>query len=100
MIKRGDEYKRKGTPDVYVIREALHDRDEYLLQHMGLRVFWITGFDLALYYEEVPLPNLIKNYIEGLTKDVSDYNRCTHEWKEYLGFRETYKDCVKCGAKG
>lgn len=36
----------------------------------------------------------ILKWYEGVPKI-----KCTHEWKEYIGFTERYKYCTKCDSK-
>lgn len=43
-------------------------------------------------YKSVPAPNLPAGTVIAAKE-------CSHQWKNYLGFTETYEYCVKCNAK-
>ena len=85
-----------------------------------LRHVWLSGLDTTMWVNIVDIPKcfvkvgpdgrLIQTeedeqdwfgYMlpEGMQSKQENAVNCYHEWKEYIGFRESFTYCVKCDKK-
>lgn len=84
----GDQY---GRPYRYIM--APNGIEVCLVDSLGL----FTG--KSQYFENADFDEWEKVWRKGIAVKEPETTSCVHEWKEYVGFNDTFTYCVKCDQK-
>lgn len=89
MTMIGKKFKKIKSDTIYTIIEE---------QHMYYVTEYCYPATLGIFIKSELEHAIVKGIFEWLNK-TTDSSDCNHDFKQYLGFTQSYKYCIKCDHK-
>lgn len=88
----------------YLIAADAHGRPyRYIMSPSGIEVCLVDSLGTftgkSQYFENADFDEWERVWRKGIAVKEPETTSCTHEWKEYIGFNDTFTYCSKCDIK-